>query len=95
MRIVKPITAMMTPVESVKLFGIKFSMDAARALHSIQKLEPVFFLPTGLEPSRATGLFGKLLVKCQGTIDDSRELLATSTLDTQQVSQASGEELRL
>ena len=91
----QPITVMMTPVESVKLLGITFSMDAARALRSAKKLVPKFFLPTGVEPSRATGLFGNILIRCRGSIEDFDALLAESDLDTKLVNPCSGEGLTL
>ena len=88
----KPITAMMTPVESVRLFGVQFSMDAERALRSVARVRPKFFFPTGIEPSRATGLFGRVLVRCRGTVDDFATRLAASGLATELVHPVAGED---
>ena len=86
-----PITAMMAPVESVRILGIQFSMDAQRALRSIERVKPRVFFPTGIEPSRATGLFGKTLLSCRGRLEDFEKVLRASQLSTQCVSPAAGD----
>ncbi|MBT6179920.1 MAG: MBL fold metallo-hydrolase [Deltaproteobacteria bacterium] len=87
----QPITAMMTPVESVRIFGIQFSMDAARALRSVQQVNPRVFLPTGIEPSRGAGLFGKTLLSCKGRLEDFSQALEQSKLETRLENPQAGE----
>jgi len=81
----------MTPVESVRIFGIQFSMDAARALRSVQQVKPRVFLPTGIEPSRGTGLFGKTLLSCKGRLEDFSQALEQSKLETRLENPRAGE----
>jgi L-ascorbate metabolism protein UlaG (beta-lactamase superfamily) len=86
-----PVTAMMTPVESVRIFGIQFSMDAAKALRSVEQLKPRVFFPTGIEPSRGTGLLGKTLLSCKGQLEDFTQALKQAQIGTRVANPGPGE----
>jgi L-ascorbate metabolism protein UlaG (beta-lactamase superfamily) len=57
----KPLDALISTMESVRLFGIQLSMDAVRAAKAAAALQARVFVPTGIDPGRSTGLLPKLL----------------------------------
>jgi L-ascorbate metabolism protein UlaG (beta-lactamase superfamily) len=59
-----------TPVQSVHLMGIQFSMGPQRVVRSVDILKPQWVMPTGLDPEIATGFLARWMLRCRGSLDD-------------------------
>jgi L-ascorbate metabolism protein UlaG (beta-lactamase superfamily) len=56
-----PVDAVITTVESVRLFGIQLGMDATRTLRTVERIRPAYLIPTGDRPGSGGGLLSRLL----------------------------------
>jgi L-ascorbate metabolism protein UlaG (beta-lactamase superfamily) len=57
----KPIDALLTTAENVRMFGIQLAMDVRRAGRVAAALQVRHFLPTGVNPGKSTGMLPKML----------------------------------
>lgn len=57
----KPIDAVLTTAENVRLFGIQLAMDTRRAAHVAKTLAAKHFVPTGVNPGKSRGVLPALL----------------------------------
>lgn len=89
------VDAFIAPVQSVRLMGVQFSMGAARTLRSVAILQPRWALATGLNPDRATGILPRLLLRCEGRVEDFATRLAETEGDTRLLQPATGETVDL
>lgn len=60
-RLPKPVHALVSTAESVRLFGIQLSMDEKRAARATLLLGASRFIATGVAPSASTGVLAALL----------------------------------
>lgn len=74
----RPIDALVSTMESVRLFGIQLSMDAARAAATVAALGAKHFVATGVDPGSATGLLPALLYVRSDRRAFERELAAAA-----------------
>ena len=89
-RALAPVDLAILPVQSVRLFGIQFAMDAQRAAEVARAVQAKAVTPTGLDPAVAEGWFARWVLRCRGTVDDfSRRLQGDA--DPRFLSLATGE----
>ncbi len=93
-RLAEGVDLLMAPLESVHLFGVPITIGAHRVLHTLGQVPARAFLPTGVEPERATGLLRRML-RIRGTWRTFPDQLAAAGLDLPMLTPAVGQSVTL
>ena len=86
----QPPDAVVAPTESVRLFGVPLCMGPQEVVERLKVIRPPLFLPTGLEPQKATGFLASFL-RTGGSIDACQASLNDAGLKTELIVSDVGE----
>jgi L-ascorbate metabolism protein UlaG (beta-lactamase superfamily) len=67
---------LVAPVQGVRVAGVPFTMSPARALAAAKRLKPSVWVPTGIDPQLAHGLFSATLLFYRGAVKSFAAALA-------------------
>ncbi len=89
------VDCLVAPMQSVRVAGIPFVQSLERSVEVAKVLKPKQWLPTGDDPKLAHGLFHSLLISYRGELPEFAPMLKAAGLETQFLTPAPGEPVRV